>query len=189
MERTFVMVKPDGMRGKLAGDIIKRYHEAGLRIVGMKVVFPDRELAEKHYPCHDAQIIGMGKRTKESLEELGRTEDMYDMFNSDNPREIGLILRQWLIEYVTSHPVIAMVLEGDNAIKSVRKLTGSTIPAKAEKGTIRGDLGCDTAEKANDERRAIENLVHASGSLDEAQREIDLWFREEEIISYEGAKE
>ncbi|MBN2202579.1 MAG: nucleoside-diphosphate kinase [Candidatus Aenigmarchaeota archaeon] len=189
MERTFVMVKPDGMRGRLAGDIIKRYHEADLKIVGMKVVFPDTELAEKHYTTCDEQIVGMGMKTLESAKENNSTEDMYKIFNTDNPKEIGFMLRKWLIEYVTSHPVIAMVLEGEDAVKKVRKLTGHTMPIKAEKGTIRGDFGCDSPEKANAERRAVENLVHASGSIDEAQREINLWFRPNELISYDGAKE
>lgn len=184
MERTFVMIKPDAMKKNLAGEIIKRYQEAGLRIVGIKAVFPHKELAEKHYPDHEKQIVGMGKKTIESCKERGESETLIDLFNTEDPKEIGLVLREWLITFITSHPVIAIVLEGEDAVQKVRKMTGFTDPSKAEKGTIRGDLGTDAIHIANKEKRATENLVHASGNLEEAKNEICLWFNDEEIIDY-----
>lgn len=184
MERTFVMIKPDAMKKNMAGEILKRYQEAGLRVAAIKIMIPDKDLAEKHYPKSEKQLTGMGKKTIQSSIDADKKSSLIEIFGSEEPMEIGLLLREWLVKYITSHPVIAIVLEGENAVKKVREITGFTDPSKAEKGTIRGDLGIDMIEKANKERRATENLVHASGSLEEAENEINLWFTKEEIVTY-----
>ncbi|MHA1616357.1 MAG: nucleoside-diphosphate kinase [Candidatus Njordarchaeales archaeon] len=178
IERTLVLIKPDGIRRKLIGKIISRIEENDLKIIGMKMVKANRNLAEEHYPSSDAQIVGMGNKTLSSSGE----EKAKEIFGTTDPKEIGLILREWLIKFITSSPVVALVVEGENAIERMRKLAGYTDPAKAEKGTIRGDFGIDSIAKANEEKRATENLVHVSGSKEEAEREVKLWFKPEELF-------
>jgi nucleoside-diphosphate kinase len=123
----------------------------------------------------------MGNKTIEAAREAGKPESVMKLFGTEEPREIGMQLREWLVEFITSAPVDAYVLEGEDAIKLVRKITGFTDPARADKGTIRGDLGEDSIDRANSEKRATENLVHASGNPEEAEKEINLWFKTEEL--------
>jgi len=177
-ERTLIVIKPDGMKSNLIGKIISRFEDSGLKIVGMKMVKVDRKLASKHYTDSDAQVIGMGNKT---LNATGK-ERAKEIFGTADAREIGLRLRGWMIDFITSSPVVAFVLEGENAVQKARTVVGSTDPSKAEKGTIRGDFGIDSIAKANEERRATENLVHAAGSLEEAEKEIKLWFKPEELF-------
>ena len=175
-ERTLILIKPDAMKQNIAGKIISKFEENGLKIIGMKIKKVEKDFAEKHYPDSDAQIIGMGNKTLGSGEEVAKK-----LFGTTDPKEIGLKLRGWLIEFITSTAVIAVVLQGTEAIQKVRNIIGHTDPSKAEKGTIRGDLGEDSILKANKENRATENLVHASGSAEEADSEIALWFEPEEL--------
>jgi nucleoside-diphosphate kinase len=99
------------------------------------------------------------------------------------------MVRGWLLDYISSGPVFAAVLEGPHAVDLVRKITGHTLPYKAEPGTIRGDFSFDSSHLANTAKRAIKNLIHASGNLEEAKYEIPLWFSKDEICSYERANE
>lgn len=186
MEKTLVLLKPDAVQRGLAGEIITRFEKAGLKLVATKMVWPNRELAEKHYPPDRQEFIkGMGHKTLDSYKEAGH--DPEANFGSADPHAIGLQLQKWLVDFLTSGPVIALVLEGENAIKLVRDIAGHTIPAKAEEGTIRGDYSDDSAIKANAEKRSIKNLVHASGDRAEAELEIGLWFSGDELHSYEKA--
>ncbi len=183
MERTLVLLKPDAVQRGLVGEIVSRFEKAGLKLVATKMVWPDRELAEKHYPKSRQEFIkGMGHKTLENHEEEGQNVSV--IFGTGDPHAIGLQLQKWLVDFLVSGPVIAIVLEGINAIKLARDIAGHTIPAKAEQGTIRGDYSDDSAIKANAEKRSIKNLVHASGSQEEANLEIDLWFSKEELHSY-----
>jgi nucleoside-diphosphate kinase len=111
------------------------------------------------------------------------------MLGTSDPHQIGLMIRDWLIEYITSDPVVAMVWEGPLAVSLVRKIAGNTLPFKAECGSIRGDLAFDSSALANTAKRAIKNLIHASGSKEEAQYEIPLWFSPDEIYSYKRVEE
>jgi nucleoside-diphosphate kinase len=103
--------------------------------------------------------------------------------------EIGKMVRQWLIEYLTSGPMVKLVVSGIHAVDMVRKIVGSTMPSEAEMGTIRGDFSVDDATAANRGRRAIHNLIHASGTVKEAESEILVWFAPEEIHDYKRAEE
>ena len=172
IEETLVLIKPDGVNRNLIGKIIARFEKEHLKIIGMKFVRADYKLAERHYTDSDAQVIGMGNKT------LGATGEKkaLEIFGSTEPKEIGFQLRDWMLQFITSAPVVAMVLEGEDAVQKVRKVAGYTDPSKAEKGTIRGDMGVDSIPKANSEKRATENLIHASGTVEEAQQEIALWF-------------
>lgn len=138
-ERTLILVKPDAMQRGLAGEVLRRFEQRGLRIVGLKLVQVSRELAGQHYAEHEGKPFYPG-----------------------------------LVDYITSSPVIAAVLEGAGAIAMVRKMIGKTDPAEAEPGTIRGDLGMEKGR----------NLVHASDGPESAAREISLWFAEDELVSW-----
>jgi nucleoside-diphosphate kinase len=184
MERTLVLLKPDAVKRRLVGEIINRFEKAGLKLVATRMVRPDLELAHKHYPVERREFIeGMGNKTVESYQEEGK--DPVADFGSQDPHAIGLQLQGWLVDFLISGPVIAVVLEGPDAIAQVRNIAGHTIPAKAEQGTIRGDYSKDSAILANAEKRPLKNLVHASGDKQEAEFEIGLWFSENELHSYD----
>ncbi len=144
MERTFVMIKPDGVVRGLIGEVISRLEKKGLKIVAMKLIKVSRELAEEHYAEHREKPF----------------------FKS-------------LVEYITSAPAVAMVVEGEEAIRVVRNIIGATNPREANPGTIRGDLAMDIGR----------NVVHASDSPASAEREINLYFSQEEILSYSRVEE
>lgn len=188
IERTLVLIKHDGVARGLTGEIISRFEKTGLKIVAAKFLWPSKSLAEKHYPSDREEfIVGMGKKTLENYQEVGI--DPITQMGTDNPKKIGLIIREWLIDYITSGPVMAIVLEGPLAVSLVRKIAGHTLPLKAEMGTIRGDLAFDSSALANLSKRGIKNLIHASGSKEEAKYEIPLWFTQDEIVNYERVEE
>ncbi len=188
IEQTLLLVKPDGVKRGLVGEIIKRLEATGLKLVAIKMVKPTKELAEKHYPERRREFIeGMGKKTLENYKQLGINAK--ENLGTDNPYEIGLIIRKWLVEMIADEPVVAMVFEGPLAVSLVRKIAGNTLPYLAQPGTIRGDLSFDSSALANLQNRAIKNLIHASGTKEEADYEIPLWFTKKEIISYQRAEE
>jgi nucleoside-diphosphate kinase len=176
IQQTLIIIKPDGM--KHADKIISYYTRAGLKIVAQKTMKADRTLAEKHYTDSDAQVVGMGNKTIAASREAGRYEEMKKLFKTEDPRQIGMKLREFLVKFITSTPVMPIILEGEDAVPLTRKVTGFTDPARAEKGTVRGDMGTDAIVKANNEGRPVMNLVHASGTPEEAEHEIALWFPE-----------
>lgn len=181
-ERTLVVIKPDGVERNLVGEIISRYEKAGLKIVASKMVTLKKSFAGKHYTDSEQQIVGMGNKTLQASKESGLYDEMVKVFKSEDPKIIGTQLRKFMIKFITSGPVLAVVLEGENAVKEVRRITGFTDPAKADKGTIRADLAQDSIVNANREKRATRNLVHASGGVEEAEKEITLWFKPKEIF-------
>jgi len=139
MERTFVMIKPDGLERGFCGNIISRFEQKGYRLAALKLIKIDQELAKKHYAEHEGKPFFAG-----------------------------------LVNYITSSPVVVMVLEGKDVITTVRKMMGATDPLKAEVGTIRGDLAIDIGR----------NIIHGSDSKESAEREISLYFKPEEILEY-----
>lgn len=183
MERTFVMIKPDGVKRGLTGQVIARFERAGLKLVGLKMVHPTKEMVEKHYPSTDKWFTIVGEKTLTSYKELGINPKEH--LGTDSALEIGKIVKGWLKEFISSAPVVCMVWEGNHAIQNVRRLVGNTLPIKASPGTIRGDFTCDSPDLANVKQRPIRNLVHASGDPEEAQHEITLWFTQEEVYQYE----
>ncbi len=140
MERSLVLIKPDAIQRGLAGEIISRLEKKGLKIVAMKMLHMDKNLAQRHYAIHKGKA-----------------------FFDD------------LVNFITSSPIIAIVFEGKNAVEIIRRTMGETDPAKAQSSTIRGDLGIDIAH----------NLVHGSDSLENAVKEIALFFSAQEIFSYD----
>jgi nucleoside-diphosphate kinase len=139
MERSLVLIKPDAMERGLGGTIISRLQQQGLKLLALKMLHIDKELAERHYAIHRGKPF----------------------FND-------------LVEYITSTPIIACVFEGEDAIDRIRRVMGATDPARAEAGTVRADFGLDIQR----------NATHASDSLENARKEIELFFTEDEIFEY-----
>lgn len=184
IERTLVVIKPDAVQRGIIGDIISRFEKTGLKIIGSKMFIPSKEVLDKHYPAERAEFVeGLGQRTLESYAEAGI--DPVKHFNTTDALTIGHEVREWLVDFMTSGPVVAMVLEGPHAIEIVRKIRGHTLPQKANPGTITGDYSFDSSGFANMNKRPIKNLVHASGNKEEAEFEIGLWFTPKELFDYE----
>ena len=144
MERTFLMIKPDGVQRNLVGEIIKRFEIKGFKLVGLKLMQVSKELAAKHYDIHKDKPF----------------------FNS-------------LVEFIISAPVVAMVWEGEGVVAGARKIIGATNPLSAEPGTIRGDYGVNIGR----------NIIHGSDALETAETEINLWFKQEELVNWEPARQ
>lgn len=182
-ERTFCMIKPDGVKRALVGDIIQRLEKAGLKIVALKMIQATEEQVRAHYPMSDeAWVTRLGEKSLSSFENLDT--DPAEALGSTDTKEIGQAVANSLVEFMTSGPVVAMVIEGIQAVEMVRKLAGHTLPFKADVGTIRGDYSVDSPAVANVEMRAIHNLIHASEISSEAEAEIKLWFPNDEIPTY-----
>jgi len=179
-ERTFVLVKPDGVERGLVGEVIGRLEKRGLKIVALKMIKPSLEHINDHYPKDEKWIARLGDKGFNVFSEYGI--DPKDIMGTDNNLEAGKQVREWLINYLTEAPVVAMIVEGIHAVDMVRKLAGNTLPSKAEIGTIRGDFSVDSPAAANFQKRAIKNLMHASETPEEAKNEIAHWFSSEEIF-------
>lgn len=186
-ERTLVFVKPDGVQRGLIGEIIGRLERAGLKIVGLRMLRAPADLLNRHYPSDEGFLRTIGGKTLEAFQTAGL--DVRKETGTDDPLAIGRQVRQWLLDYVGSGPVVAFVLEGTHAVVVTRKLVGDTLPFRAAPGTIRGDLSADSPTVANVQKRPVRNLVHASGSLDEAAFEIGLWFEPGELHNYHRVDE
>ena len=183
-ESTLVLIKPDGVKRGLIGEVIKRFEARGLKIIALNMVWPSKEQIDKHYPKTRDWIEGLGKNTAKSYKEFNIPSTLQEDYGTEDVYEIGKKVREWLIEFMVSGPIIKMVVEGLHAIKMVRKIVGPTVPAFAEVGTIRGDFSIDSPDFANIKRRAVHNLIHASGNKEEAEYEISHWFSKEELHSY-----
>jgi len=182
-EKTLVLIKPDGIQRSLIGDIIKRYEQTGLKLIGLKLVLPTEDLVEKHYLIDPDWKIKSGQKSIDAYLSKGLTPP------TDNPEEMGNLTLQKLKKYLTSGPVVAMVWQGMNAVGIVRKITGGTEPLTSDVGTIRGDFTIDSYQAADVDTRATRNLVHASSSVSDAELEINLWFKPEELINYRLVQE
>ncbi len=182
IQKTLVLIKPDAVKRGLIGEIIRRFERAGLKIVGLKMIWFTRELAEEFYKFDEKWYEKVGTTLLQKYQEVGL--DPLKEFGTTDAIEIGKKVREWLIEYITSGPVVAIVLEGVNAVKVVRKIVGPTEPLEAPPGTIRGDFAHMSYAYANWNKMAIRNVVHASDSEKSAKREISLLFKPEEIYEY-----
>ena len=161
-QETLVILKPDALERNKAGSILKYYEDEGLKILDMRFYSKvEVDLLKKHYP--DTMAESIGKKAKAAVPSI------------TDPKAHGMKVLTALRNYFSRGPVLAIKIGGEEAIKEVRRITGYTDPATAEKGTIRGDLGIDTIEKSTAEGRAVENLVHASGNPEEAEAELRLW--------------
>jgi nucleoside-diphosphate kinase len=182
-ERTLVIIKPDAIQRSLIGEIIKRYEQIGLKIVAMKMMVPTPEHIEKHYTLDPEWRRITGEKTIKGYTDKGLEPPTKD------PLEVTQILLERLKKYMTAGPVIALILQGAHAVKIVRKITGGTEPLMSDVGTIRGDYVLDSYQMTDADGRSIRNLVHASGSVEEAEQEIPHWFEPQEVIKYKIVQE
>lgn len=154
LERTLVLIKPDGVQRSLIGRVLQRFEDVGMKFVGMKMVWVDKDFARKHYKEHVEKPFYPG------LESM-----------------------------ITEGPVLALAIEGLHAVETVRKLVGSTEPKGSQPGTIRGDFAHHSYEYTDQKGIAIKNLIHASGTSEEGVLEIGLWFKDDELHSYQTVHE
>jgi nucleoside-diphosphate kinase len=176
-EKTFVLLKPDATQRTLVGEIISRIERTGLKLVGMKIVLATREQAVTHYNKDDKWCEEKGARTVKNLEAAGQ--------KAEKPAiEYGRDIVNGLADFMTCGPVVIMAWQGNSAVGIVKKLVGGTEPLTSDVGTIRGDLTIDSYDIANVDGRAVRNLIHCSDAPEEALREIALWFKEGEVLSY-----
>ncbi len=182
VERTVVLVKPDGVRRGLVGEIVSRFEKVGLKVVAAKMIWVDATHAGKHYRDDDDYHRTVGEKTLENYEKYGL--DPGEDLGTKDPIKIGKVVRERNMEFLSSGPVVAMILEGVEAISLVRKIVGHTFPSEAAPGTIRGDYGWQSAYYSNVRGYSAENLIHASGDKKEADLERKLWFKEKEIYNY-----
>lgn len=172
MERTFVIIKPEAIGAGAVGEIIARFERAGLKMADAKMLTATPEMADRLYPDTEEQLAGMGRKTLASMSE----REAVGLFGTGDPLEIGRTLVGWNRAHIASGPIMCMILEGEGAIQGVRRMMGHTDPARAERGTIRGDLAKDSILAANRERRATRNLVHAADSAARVEEEAAIFF-------------
>jgi len=177
------MVKPDGVKRGLTGEIIRRLEQVGLKIVALELQKPSRKQVDDHYPKAPNWIHRLGEKTLATYEKFGF--DAVKELGTKDAGKIGIMVRKWLIDFMTSAPVVIMAIKGVHAVAMVRKLAGNTMPSDAPLGTIRGDFSVDSAAAANREKRAVFNLVHASETEEEAIHEIKHWFGKSVIHDYD----
>ena len=182
-ERTLIIIKPDGVQRSLIGEILKRFESIGLKLVGVKMLVPTAEQVEAHYTLDPEWRRITGEKRVKAAKERG------EKLETEDPHEITAIILEKLKKYMTSGPVIPMVLQGAHAVEIVRKVTGGTEPRSSDVGTIRGDFVLDSYKMADDDGRAVRNLIHASGSVKEAEMEISHWFKPEELVNYRLVQE
>ncbi len=176
------MVKPDGVKKGLIGEIVKRFEQRDLKIVALEMFQPTFEQMDNHYPKEESWINRLGEKTLSTYHKYGM--DPIEQMGTADTLEIGKKVRGWLVDYMISAPLVRMVVEGVHAVDMVRKICGPTMPYLAEMGTIRGDFSNDSPAIANAEKRSVMNLVHASETPEEAEHEIKHWFGNHPIHRY-----
>ncbi|MFH1413124.1 MAG: nucleoside-diphosphate kinase [bacterium] len=178
-EKTLVIIKPDGVQRSLIGEIINRYERIGLKLIGLKLVLPNKKMAIEHYMAGgDEWLENVGKKAMSAYENQGIRSPF------DTPRECGQAVLARNAKYLSAGPVIAMVWQGNKAVELVRKITGGTEPLTSDVGTIRGDFTLDSYTLADQNERSVRNLIHASGNVEEAEKEIKIWFKNNELLNY-----
>ncbi len=176
-ERTFVIVKPDGIQRGLIGEIIRRLERTGLKFVAFKFLAPTREQCLAHYNKDEAWFKKVGDRTIKERTEQG-------MPIEKSAIEYGKDILEANVSFMTAGPVLAMVLEGNQAVGIVKKLVGGTEPLTSDVGTIRGDLTVDSYAISGLDGRCVRNLIHCTDTPAEAEREIAVWLKPEELLNY-----
>ncbi|MCK9393507.1 MAG: nucleoside-diphosphate kinase [Candidatus Paceibacterota bacterium] len=176
-EKTFVIIKQDGVQRSLIGEIISRIEKTGLKLVAMKFAFATEDQCWAHYNKDDAWFESKGQITVKNREAMGLAVDKPAI-------EYGKDIMRGNVHYMTSGPLVMMVWQGNKAVGIVKKIVGGTEPLTSDVGTIRGDFTLDSYELANIDGRAVRNLIHCSDATEEAEREIKIWFTENEIMKY-----
>jgi nucleoside-diphosphate kinase len=181
-ERSLILIKPDGVQRGLVGEIIKRFEQRGLKISAMKMLWPTEEQCENHYNKDDEWFQRKGEGIVADLEKDGLPVEKEAI-------EYGRDIIRTIVKYMTGGPVVGIIAEGHAAPQVVTQLVGGTEPLNADIGTIRGDFTIDSYYMSTIDQRAVRNLIHCSEDSDEAEREIKIWFNEDEIMDYSTAHE
>lgn len=176
-ERTFVILKPDTIQRGLVGESIKRFESVGLKLIAMKLAIAPEETLWQHYNKDEAWFQKKGELTISNRRDL-------NMPIEKEAVEYGKDIVRALVKFMSCGPVVMMAWEGNQAVSVIKKIVGGTEPTTSDVGTIRGDLTLDSYELANRDERAVRNLVHCSDQAEEAEREIALWFKAEELLNY-----
>jgi nucleoside-diphosphate kinase len=177
-EKSLVIIKPDGIQRSLIGEIVKRFERVGLKLIALKFQIPTKEQTKMHYTIDPDWVQKAGEKALNSFKAQGR--DTTEL----NAIDLGNGILGKLQTYMSSGPVVVMAWQGAHAVDVIRKLVGSTEPRTSDVGTIRGDFVHDSYEISNIEGRSVRNVVHASGTVEEALKELEIWFKSDEIISY-----
>lgn len=178
VEKTLILAKPDAVQRGLVGEIIKRFEKVGMRIAGIKMIQATEEQLGEHYKDDTDWKISVGKKTLSAAESKG-------IKMTETAEEIGARIRKWNMEGLKWCPVIAIIFEGHHAVEFGRKIVGNTEPRQSLPGTIRGDYSIESYQIADSKKRVVRNLVHASESVSEAEREIKIWFNDDEVFDYD----
>ncbi len=182
MDRALVLVKPDGVERALIGSVIKRFEDAGLKVVGIKMLKPTEDVVGRHYTDDKEWLLSVGKKAKQSAIEKGQDVKETEM-------EIGQRIRSLLVRELTKGVVVAFVLEGNACAEAARKIAGGTEPRKADPSTIRGAYSTDSYALADAKKRPVRNIVHVSENAEIGEKEIKVWFKESELFKYRRADE
>lgn len=178
-EKTLLLLKHDSIQRGLIGKIIERFENIGLKIIAMKMVWADEERAASHYPLDEEWAKKVFEKTKKGYDSQGKK------MTYQTPLELGETIQSWNKTFLSEGPVIALVLEGPHAVELSRKIVGNTEPRQALPGTIRGDFASiESYEIADAKKRVMRNLIHASDSPENAEKEISIWFSKNELFSY-----
>ena len=178
-EKTLILVKHDGVVRGLIGEIISRFEKTGLKVVGMKMIWPDDSKAKEHYPLDEEWAKNVYTKTKKVYDEEGKKMEYKDHM------DLGETIQSWLRNFLKSGPIVAIVVEGPSAVELGRKIVGATEPKQAVPGSIRGDFtSVESYMLADKKKRCLRNLAHASDSIENAKREISVWFEEGELHNY-----
>lgn len=186
-QKALLIIKPDGVQRGLIGTILKRFEQVGLTIIGLKFIWASKEQIITHYPETEAWFKKVGERTLTNYAKKGL--DTKKVFGTDDALSIGKTVKGWLIDYLQESPLFFAVVEGYDVIEIVRKLSGNTIPLLSAPGTIRGDFSHDTIDLANEQNRPLRNIIHASDTIEDGEKEVNLWFTKEELFDYKRADE
>lgn len=182
-ERTLVIIKPDGVQRSLIGEIVKRYEQTGLKLVALKMLVTTKEQVKGHYLLDPNWLENVGAKSIAAYKKNGTRAP------SEDPQTVGGQVLERLQRYLTLGPIVVMAWQGNQAVGIIRKITGGTEPLTSDVGTIRGDLTIDSYDIADSDDRAVRNLLHASGSVEEAEAEIKHWFKDEEVVDYRLVQE
>ena len=179
IKQTLILLKHDAVQRNLIGKIITRFEDAGLKIAAMKMIWSDEAMTSKHYHLDENWAKNVFEKAKANYDKEGKKLPYKDYL------EMGKTIQSQNISFLKEGPIIALVLEGPHAVEVVRKMVGCTEPRQAAPGTIRGDFATlESYPLSDSKKRVMRNLVHASDSVENAKREISLWFKKDEVHNY-----
>lgn len=184
-ERSLVLMKPDAVQRGIVGEILSRFERMGLKIVGAKLIHISEDFGAKHYNHDENWAVKVGGLNLKECEE--NDIDPKEAFGTEDPKEIGKMVDKWNAQFLSMGPVLALVFQGPHAVKRIRDHVGGTFSLISAPGTIRGDYGLDSSLAGLRRGRTSFNMIHASGTVDEAKEEIKLWFKDEELLDYHTA--